>query len=249
VNDRELHLRGLRTAYAAWEVFAAGADGASVRHGPGYIAAVFPTGPEAEFLNNAVLDRGLSPDRLSSALGEVEDGYADIEAYAVWVTDDDPGARAVLEARGFGVDTSTASMAVELTGPLPARAYDPGPDDWAAYVAHEGGLLAGADPHAFRVATALLDGEVVAAAIGFEHDGDLGIYNVGTREHARRRGLATALTTGLVNAAVERGCTTATLQATPMAERVYAACGFRTMARIVEYVPAAGQAAGQAAGA
>jgi citrate lyase synthetase len=40
----------------------------------------------------------------------------------------------------------------------------------------------------------------------------------------------------LVNAAVECGCSTATLQSTPMAERIYEACGFRTVARIVEYV-------------
>ena len=56
-------------------------------------------------------------------------------------------------------------------------------------------------------------------------------------------GWPTALTRSLINAAVERGCTTATLQSTPMAERVYEACGFRTVARILEFVPAASQAA------
>jgi len=71
----------------------------------------------------------------------------------------------------------------------------------------------------------------------FAHRGDLGIYNVGTDERARRRGLATALTARLVNEAVGLGCTTVTLQSTPMAERLYAACGFRPVARILEYVP------------
>ena len=128
-------------------------------------------------------------------------------------------------------------MALKLTGPVAVLPYDPGPVDWSAYVEFENGLLAGVDPTAFLVATAVVDGKVAAAALGFEHEGDLGVFNVGTLEHARRRGLATALTTSLVNAAVQRGCTTATLQATPMAERVYEACGFRTVARILEYVP------------
>jgi len=36
---------------------------------------------------------------------------------------------------------------------------------------------------------------------------------------------------------LERGCQTASLQSTPMAERVYAAAGFRDLGRIFEYVP------------
>ena len=237
MNDKELHLRGLRTAFAAWEVYAAGTAGASVRRAHGYTAAVFPNGPEAEFLNNAVLEQGLCARRLASVLDEVEEGYSGIEKYAVWLTDDDHAAGSFLEARGYVIDTTTAAMALELDGPVVVPPYHPGPVTWPAYVDHEGGLLAGVDGNAFSVATALLDGELVSAALGFSHDGDLGIYNVGTREHARRRGLATALTTYLVNVAVDLGCTTATLQSTPMAERVYAACGFRTVARILEYVP------------
>jgi hypothetical protein len=34
-----------------------------------------------------------------------------------------------------------------------------------------------------------------------------------------------------------RGCQTASLQATPMAERVYSAVGFRNLGRFLEYVP------------
>src|SRR6516162_1483076 len=39
--------------------------------------------------------------------------------------------------------------------------------------------------------------------------------------------LGTALTVALLCDAVDRGCCTATLQSTPMAERVYASVGFR----------------------
>jgi ribosomal protein S18 acetylase RimI-like enzyme len=67
--------------------------------------------------------------------------------------------------------------------------------------------------------------------------GDCGIYNVSTMEQARRRGLGTALTALHAFDAVERGCRTASLQATAMAEGLYAAVGFRDLGRILEYVP------------
>jgi ribosomal protein S18 acetylase RimI-like enzyme len=77
----------------------------------------------------------------------------------------------------------------------------------------------------------------VATAVAFDFHGDRGIYNLATLEHARRRGLATALTTDLVHEAAARGCRTASVQSTAMAERVYAATGFRDLGRILEYVP------------
>jgi predicted GNAT family acetyltransferase len=63
------------------------------------------------------------------------------------------------------------------------------------------------------------------------------IVNVGTAERARRRGFGTALTVAQPYDARARGCTTVSLQSTPMAERVYAAAGFGDLGRILEYVP------------
>ncbi len=88
-----------------------------------------------------------------------------------------------------------------------------------------------------NVVVAFVDGDPVTSALTFDCAGDCGIYNVGTLPHVRRRGLATALTAELLRAARARGCETATLQATPMAERVYAAVGFRDLGRFLEYVP------------
>jgi GNAT superfamily N-acetyltransferase len=99
------------------------------------------------------------------------------------------------------------------------------------------GLLAGVDGSGFQVAAARLDGETVATGLAFEHEGDCGIFNVSTLEPARRRGIGTALTARLLQAARARGCATATLQSTPMAERVYAAVGFRDLGRILEFRP------------
>ena len=58
---------------------------------------------------------------------------------------------------------------------------------------------------------------------------------VGTVERFRRRGLATALVRHALRQAWERGCTSASLQATPMAEGVYTAVGFRPLGRYVEW--------------
>ena len=80
-------------------------------------------------------------------------------------------------------------------------------------------------------------GENVATGMAFDLDGDCGIYNVGTLEHARRRGLGTALTALLLHDALARGCQTASLQSTDIAEGVYAAVGFRDLGQIFEYVP------------
>jgi predicted GNAT family acetyltransferase len=73
--------------------------------------------------------------------------------------------------------------------------------------------------------------------MSFDHERDCGIYNVWTLEHARKRGLGTALTAVHLHDALARGCRTASLQSTKMAERLYSAVGFRDLGRIIEYVP------------
>jgi predicted GNAT family acetyltransferase len=99
------------------------------------------------------------------------------------------------------------------------------------------GLLSGVDPAVFHAVAACRDGEILAAGIAYDHAGDCIVGNVSTVEHARRRGLAAAITARLVADAHARGCTTASLQATEMAERVYAAVGFRDLGRFLEFQP------------
>jgi ribosomal protein S18 acetylase RimI-like enzyme len=85
------------------------------------------------------------------------------------------------------------------------------PLDWGEYLEYLWsvgapiGLLGGADASAFQTLVARLAGENVATAIAFDHDGDCGVFNMSTREAARRRGLGTALTARHVHDAAERG--------------------------------------------
>jgi ribosomal protein S18 acetylase RimI-like enzyme len=151
--------------------------------------------------------------------------------------------RSELIGRGYTVAECTRAMGMRLDAAGAPPEVELGPSRWADHLRYlqdvgaPDGLLDGTAPRAFHVLTATLDGENVATAIAFDHDGDCGVFNVGTLEAARHRGLASALTAHLVHDAAERGCSTASLQSTLMAERVYATLGFRDLGRILEYVP------------
>ena len=238
-----LYQRGCATLLASWEAYARGGIGASVHRHVGVAAAVFPDEPERSVYNNALLDRHLSARERADALDAMEAVYAaaGVDRFAAWVHESDRAMRSDLDRRGYTLDTATRAMGLSLDGILPPRPrIDLAPPDWKEHLRIAGvptGFLAAADPTAYHVLLARLDGETVATAMAFDLDGDCGIYNVGTLEHARRRGLAKALTTIQLHDARARGCKTASLQATPMAERLYATAGFRDLGRILEYVP------------
>jgi ribosomal protein S18 acetylase RimI-like enzyme len=139
---------------------------------------------------------------------------AGVARFPAWVHETDQPMRAELERCGYTLDTATRAMGMALDDiRLPRRQIPLGPAQWPEYL------------------------ELVAAALAYDFADDCGIYNVGTVEKARRRGLGTALTTAQGHDAGDRGCRTASLQSTQMAERVYAAVGFCDLGRILEYVP------------
>jgi ribosomal protein S18 acetylase RimI-like enzyme len=248
LTDDELYLRGSATMLASWEQDARGARGASLQRADGVAIGVFPDGPEREFYNNALLARGLARAQRLSAIDAMEAAYAaaDVRRFAAWVHERDAAMQHALEGRGYVLDTTTRAMGLALEDlELPRPTIELGSASWSEYVQLIGlapGFQANADPAAVRLVVARLDGANVATALGYDHAGDRGIYNVVTLPHARRRGLGSALTTLLLHEAREQGCVSASLQATPMAERLYAAIGFRDLGRFLEYVLSAGAA-------
>jgi ribosomal protein S18 acetylase RimI-like enzyme len=242
-SDTDLYRRGARTLLASWEAYAAAAVDAAVRRLPGVTAAVFPHAPERGIYNNALLDRGLDRAQRARALDGMESVYeaAGVARFAAWVHDSDDATRAAVEARGYGFDSATRAMALTLRDvTLPAARINHAPLAWPDYLRMfelPDDLLGGSDHDGLRLLAARIEGVNVAAAMAFDHDGDCGIYNVGTLAAYRRRGFATALTALQLRDAAKRGCSTASVQATPMAERVYAALGFRDLGRYLEYVP------------
>jgi ribosomal protein S18 acetylase RimI-like enzyme len=257
-TDDELYIRGSETLLAAWAHYARGSAGAAVQRLSGVAAAVFPTEPERAVYNNALLDRGLGRTECAAAVDAMAAAYrsAGVDRYAAWVHESDEAMRAELSGRGYAVAESTLAMgmsleAISITGhcsdeqvaALTLPDVGIGPVDWPEYLEYleivgvPAGLLSGADPTAFHTLVAQRDDQNVATAIAFDHHGDCGIYNTSTLETARRQGLGTALTARHVHDAAARGCSTASLQSTAMAERIYAAVGFRALGRILEFVP------------
>lgn len=245
-TEIDLWNRGIVTLLASWEEDARGSAGAELRRLDGVAVATFPTGSERDVFNNAVLERGLGSRQRAAAVEAMETAYAGagIGRYAAWVHESEEGMQAELGHRGYAVEETTRAMALCLEDAAPPDpAVEVGPVSWLEYLGYlralglPPGLLAGVDPSAYHVLGASIEGEVVATALAFDHDGDCGIFNLSTFEWARRRGLGTALTAHLLRDARRRGCRTATLQSTPMAEGVYAKVGFRSLGRILEHTP------------
>lgn len=242
LTDAELYLRGAETLLASWERYARAATGAALQRCPGVAAAVFPNGPERAVYNNALLERDLGASERAGAISAMMAAYeaAGVTRFAAWVHESDAAMRSDLMRRGYIVDEVTRAMGTGLDDiRLPPPDVELGEADWSEHLRLVGlphGFLSGMDSRAFHVLVARLGGENVSTAIAFDVAGDCGIYNVGTVEHARRRGLATALTAIHLQDARARGCRTASLQSTAMAEGVYAAAGFRDLGRILEYV-------------
>jgi GNAT superfamily N-acetyltransferase len=239
VRRCDLYARGCATAVASWEEYARGSDGAAVVRLPGVAAGVFPRDPERAVYNNAVLSRTDAVETMAAAYRD-----AGVDRYAAWVHETDEALIDELTSRGYTLSETTRAMGMAVEGvvhvaPL-TEVQTVGWSEYLDYLWRAGvpeGLLGGIDGDAFHTLGVRHGGETVATAIAFDHEGDCGIFNMSTAPAARRRGLGTALTARHVQDAAERGCTTATLQATAMAERVYAAVGFRDLGRILEFAP------------
>jgi ribosomal protein S18 acetylase RimI-like enzyme len=245
-TESELYLRGSATLLASWAEYARGAAGAQLATSDRFAAGAFPNEPERSVYNNVLTRRGLARDECIRAIDEIDSIYsnAGVERYAAWAHESDGPLRAELSGSGYRLEETTRVMALSLDD------FDSQPSevdverfDWPRYLAFLGayglpeGLLAGVDPEAFHVLGVRVAGQDVASAIAYDHGGDAGIFNMGTLEPFRRQGLATALLGRHLLEAAERGCSTASLQSTPMAEGVYRSAGFRDLGRFFEYVP------------
>jgi GNAT superfamily N-acetyltransferase len=74
-----------------------------------------------------------------------------------------------------------------------------------------------------------LDGRPAGISMTIVNHGVAGVYWVGATEEARGRGLGRAVTAAAVNAGLEMGATSASLQASPMGEPIYRQMGFETI--------------------
>jgi len=202
----------------------------------GWVACVLPHAPESSILNCAV---GL-PDleRLAH-----EYARAGVRKWGVWL---DSGATADarrLELAGLVLDSVPVVMGAPLakldlseapvTQPVELHTLGAINDHAYGYADHrlERAIAAipehAVDPHAI-----LQDGRPVAVTFIVDVGDDASVEWVATLGHARRRGLASRVLRGALQAAHQRGRTSTTLRASAMGARVYERLGYRTLGHL-----------------
>jgi hypothetical protein len=104
-NAAELFDRSLATLIQSWLYLAGGSPGAEVIETDGAAIATFVHSPDREFLNNAVLTRGVRD--LAVTLDAIESVYASrgIARYAVWAHESEAAVADEVASRGYGYDS------------------------------------------------------------------------------------------------------------------------------------------------
>jgi GNAT superfamily N-acetyltransferase len=219
--------RYLTSLIGSWELMAIPHPDAVVIRGQGFFAARFP----CPVLNNAVISE-------PAALDAVCEVYAGVGEYAVWSELADRRLADALHARGFRHDVTTRPMVCHLSEAelddvdVSRVLADVDPDRIAELNGVPADLVRGV-PGLRAYATTGCQSGLVVLPVGT----DANISFVATRPDARRRGLAQLVTRAALRDARDEGCITASLQATPMAETIYARVGFRPVGHWQEWVP------------
>jgi GNAT superfamily N-acetyltransferase len=242
--DRAAWLERVRESMVAtWRLVAGHSEGGHAIERAGVFAAVVPATPRRSVSNSVLYSDG---DALVACLDELAAAYdrAGVEAWTVWVPEDDAGAAAELERAGHVLDASPRGMGADL-GTI--ERPDLGELDWFrdcdlevvarvnddayGYDPGEGftPVIATLPPDQVHSYGARVDGETAAVMLAIDAGDDTEVAWVATNEAARGRGLATALMRQSLWDARERGQGTATLQATKLGASVYARLGFEDL--------------------
>jgi ribosomal protein S18 acetylase RimI-like enzyme len=211
----------------------------AVLHREGLVASVVPSAPESPTLNAAV---AIEPERAPEHLEELRERYrgARVRRWGIWLDAGAAPAARVLANAGMMVTTASPGMGARLDEidlpdidtPAAADLATVGRVNDLAYGNLDSRLERTLAPlpngilHAYR---ADHEGQPAAVAMALHHDGDCGVSFVATVPQARRRGLARHVMLQALTRAREQGCTTTTLQATDVGERLYANLGYRRL--------------------
>jgi GNAT superfamily N-acetyltransferase len=206
----------------------------------GVTASVVPQIPERSIVNSVAYR---DPEALGEVLEELATTYDDagVEAWTVWVPEDDREAVALLQAAGHRLDATPTAMVADL-----ATLPEPDPDelDWDAgadsdALARINDLAYGWDEGTFRRAVsrfgdidglrlhqARVDGEPACVLGTYDNGPDCEIYFVATLAEHRGQGLARRLLHRALIEARDRGLSTSNLQSTQKGYSVYRRLGY-----------------------
>jgi GNAT superfamily N-acetyltransferase len=241
LDERELRARAIGGVREQVEAFGSAHSDSVLIRCPGLLAAVVPSSPQRSFFNSVFYS---DPTALSVEIEALAGTYASsgVDAWTVWVPDEDRDSARMLAARGHVLDGSPRAMAMELSdlGPeLPApEGVEPGPIDAStgaslndrAYGFGQDGFSAGiVDETSIRWRGAFADTEPLACVGTIEIEDDCLITGVATPPEHRGRGIASWLVYGALVEARGRGMVTASLQASSAGASIYERLGFRDL--------------------
>jgi GNAT superfamily N-acetyltransferase len=247
VTDAGLREASDRNLRESWRALAQGSENMVIEEDDDVL--LIAGGVDAAFFNPAFLKvDGLAPDRVADRLRSF---YGPLGVpYLLWVMHDTHPV--LLGAAGrLGLTTSDGPPAMVLA-PIEPQVQVPGELEIEA-VRDEAGmedavLLASAgfgmppelarkflnpsmlDDPLVRTFVGRVGGEAVSTATLVVTDEVAGVYTVATPTAHRSRGYGAALTAAVVEEGRRRGCTLASLQASPMGAPVYERMGFRRVA-------------------
>lgn len=230
----------LNSMRAFFRLVGRSSEGAHVIELEGVMGSVCPRVPERSLPNSVVYE---SQEALIAALPELTRHYgeAGIDAWTVWVPEEDAEAARALSDAGHVLDADPAGMTMDLAelGEPPEIDHRTG-DDLMAVVASindsaypfEGTPFTdftAQHPHGVtHNYVAYLDGEPAAAVVILPVDGDASVWDVATLPQARGRGLCPRLLHRALWDARSAGCDLSSLQATKLGEPVYARLGYQS---------------------
>jgi ribosomal protein S18 acetylase RimI-like enzyme len=238
MHDGLLSVR-LWEGFAALQALLGGHAGhGSVIEREGLIASVVQNAPDSPTLNAAV---AIDPDQAPAHLDDLKSRYdkANVRRWGVWLDGRASLAAQALTQAGMVVTTASPGMGAhidELGTPTKADTATEadletvGRVNDLAYGNYDGRLERTLKPlpngilHGYRVDD---DGGPAAVALALHHEQDCGISFVATIPKARRKGLASKVMRQALTQAQQQGCTTTTLQATDVGERLYRNLGYR----------------------
>ena len=229
--------RMLKTMRHAWSAFGRGSATWTDHGSIGVLVAPFV--PDRSIVNCVIPQPGSD---IEAAYDWLEEQFAGVNAWTVWVPESETELAAFLQSRGHRLDADPAMMALDLPGWQPP--VEPAP--WQPALVEE---LAQVNEAAYPWRDGSMERAILESAFdddGFrlyitdnssvlginDCDGDAGVFLVATLPEARGRGLSTGLLAAAMIEARDRGCEISTLQATKMGEPVYARLGYRRLGAI-----------------
>jgi GNAT superfamily N-acetyltransferase len=231
-------LKRLSLASLEGDVALLGANG-DLRRWESVAANVAPLTPDRSIFNSVAYS---DPEALAAVLDEIEATYDDagVNAWTVWVPEEDRGTIELLEDRGHVLDSSPRAMALWLEdladGPASIEgierapgtildaarindiAYDKGPGFAVGLEADDGSEAI------WHFAAA--DGELVACLCTVTSDEDALVSWVATLPEYRGRGIASWLLREALLEARAEGARSSSLRASALGSGVYARLGF-----------------------